>query len=180
MVVIEANDVKGFDNEIGSHRVMRVPPTEKRGRVHTSTVTVSVLRGGAKSLPYDQRSDDDFTYRLFSGTGAGGQHRNKHQNSVVMTHIPTGLKRTSVGRSKERNLVAAKEALLADLDEAKAQALHRGENIVRAKQIGTGGRGDKRRTYRFQDDMVVDHHTGKQTTCKRFMRGGIDSLWAKE
>lgn len=177
MVIIDAKDAKEFLNEAGPHRVMRVPPTEKRGRVHTSTVTVGVLFQEVKETIYDKRQDGDFTYRLFSGTGAGGQHRNKHQNSVVMTHTPTGLKRSCVSRSKERNLIDAKAALIDDLDAAKAAFLQRGENANRSEQIGNGARGDKKRTYRFQDDLVVDHMTGRQVSCKQFLKGKISLLW---
>ena len=145
--------------------------------MHTSTVTVAVLYQTEKQTVWDQRRDEDFTYRLFSGTGAGGQHRNKHQNSVVMTHVPSGLTQTAVSRSKETNLKDAKERLLVLLDQHKAESHHGGQNTTRAVQIGCGMRGDKKRTYRFQDDKIADHETGRETNCKRFMRGDIEVLW---
>jgi peptide chain release factor 1 len=175
MVVIETDDIPAFINEAGGHRIQRVPPTERRGRVHTSTVTVSVLMGAQKTVT--ATDDSAFEVRFFSGTGSGGQHRNKHQNSVVMTHIPTGLKQTAVGRSKERNLVDAKARLLKMIEQQDDQSFHTTTNIVRAGQIGCGMRGDKKRTYRFQEDQINDHETGKQSSCKKFMRGDIESLW---
>jgi len=177
LVTIEAKDFPEFAKERGSHRIQRVPPTEKRGRVHTSTVTVGVLFKVEQETSYDRVSESDFEYRLFSGTGCGGQHRNKHQNSVVMTHIPTGLKQTAVGRSKERNLVEAKERLLGILAEAKKSSAHESLNDERSSQIGNGMRGEKKRTYRFQEDRVTDHETGKSTSCKQFMRGNVEKLW---
>ncbi len=176
-MVIEAKDCERFAIERGSHRIQRVPPTEKRGRVHTSTITVGVLFRTEQATPYDKIADEDFEYRLFSGTGAGGQHRNKHQNSVVMTHIPTGLKQTAVGKSKERNLVEAKSRLLAMLVEQKRSTAHEDENRIRHGQIGNGMRGEKKRTYRFQEDQITDHETGRSMSCKAFMRGNIEKLW---
>lgn len=178
-ITISAKDIPEFLNEAGGHRIQRVPPTERRGRVHTSTVTVSVLldRDQNADSPYTRRSDVDYHIRFFSGTGCGGQHRNKHQNSVVMTHLPTGLQQIAVSRSKASNIQEARERLDALLDEAQAGLSHELENGVRSTQIGTGLRGDKRRTYRFQDDQVVDHETGKKAACKAVMKGQIERLW---
>ncbi len=161
--------------EAGGHRIQRVPPTERRGRVHTSTVTISVL---FDSKPVMEKSrDEDFEVRFFSGTGKGGQHRNRHQNSVVMTHRPSGLTQTAVGRSKERNLVLARERLEALLAASQEASTAKATNDIRAAQIGCGMRADKKRTYRFQDDSITDHETGKQMTCRAFMRGNIERLW---
>lgn len=120
-----------------------------------------------------------FSVRWFSGTGKGGQHRNKHQNCVELVHLPTGARRTGQSsRSRESNLLEAKTALLADLDAARNGASASAENSIRKRQIGSGMRGDKRRTYRFQDDAVVDHETGKKARASAFMRGDIEALWA--
>lgn len=151
-----------------------MPPTEKRGRVHTSTVTVSVLDEARTSSAC---RDTDFSYRWFSGTGKGGQHRNKCQNCLEITHIPSGLKQIATGRSRETNEREAKSALLRKLDELHALSGHVARNEIRSGQIGCGMRGDKRRTYRFQEDSVTDHETGKRMTCKTFMRGDIEKLW---
>lgn len=178
MVVITLEkSIPGFINEAGGHRVQRVPPNEKRGRVHTSTVTCSVLSGERRSSIYDQRHENDFGYRWFSGTGKGGQHRNKHQNCLELTHLPTGLKRSAQGRSREANERECMEAIHSALDAMRDGRGAFETNSVRAQQIGSGMRGDKRRTYRFQDDSIHDHETNRKTTCKRFMRGDIESLW---
>lgn len=169
--------IPGFHNEAGGHRIQRVPPTEKRGRVHTSTVTCAVLDHARAASAYDQRSEKDFSYRWFSGTGKGGQHRNKHQNCLELTHIPTGLSQVANGRSRESNEREATHRLNAMLDSLRDSQNDVETNRTRAGQIGSGMRGDKRRTYRFQDDSITDHVTGKTVSCKRFMRGDIERLW---
>ncbi len=178
MVVITLEkSVKGFDNEAGGHRIQRVPYNEKRGRVHTSTVTVSVLHENTTSTHYDDRSPENFTYRWFSGTGKGGQRRNKVMSCLELTHIPSGVSQIANGRSREANAETAMRDILVKLDSMRDDKNGNDQNNIRAKQIGSGMRGDKRRTYRFQDDSIHDHITGKKATCKRFMRGDIDSLW---
>ena len=170
--------IPGFHNEAGGHRIQRVPPNEKRGRVHTSTVTCAVIDNSrAVSTVYDQRSEKDFSYRWFSGTGKGGQHRNKHQNCLELTHIPTGLSQVANGRSREANEREASARLHSMLDSYRDGENGIQTNQLRSAQIGSGMRGDKRRTYRFQDDSIADHVTGKTVSCKRFMRGDIERLW---
>lgn len=177
VTITTAQHIPQFENEAGGHRIQRIPPTEKRGRVHTSTVTVSVLNEQRRTTPHDQRTRDDFEYRWFSGTGKGGQHRNKHQNCLELTHIPTGLKQIANGRSRDSNEREAMMKLTQVLDSYRDQQNGIQVNQIRAAQIGCGMRGDKRRTYRFQDDQVVDHVSGKKMTTKRFMRGDIEQLW---
>jgi peptide chain release factor 1 len=143
--------------------------------VHTSNVTVSVLDGLAGERAVLRR--EDVSARWFSGTGAGGQHRNKHQNSVELVHLPTGLKRAAQTRSRETSMRAAWDALVAAVSEqAAAQAAH-DANEVRSRQFGLGMRADKRRTWRFRDDRVIDDLTGLSASCAKVMRGHIDLLW---
>lgn len=158
--------------------MQRIPPTEKRGRVHTSTVTVAVTDENVDTDPkYSMRSENDFRIEWFSGTGSGGQHRNKHQNSCRLFHNPTGIKVEIQGRKREGNQKEAFAEINRRLD-----ALAKGERaeslaIEKRNQVGSGMRGDKRRTYRFQDDQVVDHITGKKEKCSKVMRGRFDLLW---
>jgi peptide chain release factor 1 len=177
MVTIRTSHIPGFINEAGGHRVQRVPGNEKRGRVHSSTVTVSVLDEARASTIYDKRTEDDFSYRWFSGTGKGGQHRNKHQNCLELTHIPSSIKVTAQGRSRESNERDCMSALLSKLDEGRDGTGAQVINSIRSNQIGSGMRGDKIRTYRFQDDRVSDHRSGKQASCKAVMRGNLEKLW---
>ena len=120
---------------------------------------------------------EDVSARWFSGTGAGGQHRNKHQNSVELVHLPTGLKRAAQTRSRETSMRAAWEALAAAVFERAAGQAARDENGIRSRQIGLGMRADKRRTWRFRDDRVIDDLTGLSASCAKVMRGHVDLLW---
>ena len=174
MIQITGTDLSGLDNESGGHRIQRIPPTERRGRVHTSTVTVAVID---PDLPQIEISPTDLRVEWYSGTGAGGQHRNKHQNSCRITHIATGITATAQCRSRENSLTQARDAIIQRVnDQIKnlaigAQAQHRRE------QVGSGMRGDKIRTYRFQDDVVQDHNTGRRAQVSAVMRGQFDRLW---
>ena len=152
-----------------------MPPTERKGRVHTSTVTVSVL--DAEKQASQEISLDDLDIEWYSGTGAGGQHRNKHQNSCRITHIPTGLTVSAQTRSRDSSYLQAFTSLTARIQEASRSEGHANMATIKKKQMGSGMRGDKIRTYRFQEDTVTDHNSGKTATCKEVMRGGIDRLW---
>lgn len=140
-------------------------------------MTVAILTSQQSDPALDRRSESDFSYRWFSGTGAGGQHRNKKQCCLELTHLPTGLSQIANGRSRDTNAAEAMAKLTAKLDELKSSGSHEQTNDVRARQIGLGMRGDKRRTYRFQEDAVQDHLTGKRASCRHFMRGDIEKLW---
>lgn len=171
--------MSSLENEAGGHRIQRVPPTERRGRVHTSTVTVAVMSQAARDAasPLLQRGDGDFRVEWFSGSGAGGQHRNRHLNCARLIHIPSGLKQERQGRSREANYRDAMAALNAMLDERLRSGSKAVEDDVRRQQIGSGMRGDKRRTYRFQDDVVTDHITGRSMRASKAMKGGLMELW---
>jgi peptide chain release factor 1 len=123
-------------------------------------------------------ADEQFEYRWFSGTGAGGQHRNKHQNCLELTHVATGIKQSAHGRCRESNKREALDAIRAKLQSHYAGQFGVKKNTDRSSQIGSGMRGDKRRTYRFQDDSVVDHETNKATSCRSLMKGKFDELWS--
>lgn len=171
---VSGKDVRGFDNEAGGHRIQRVPPTERKGRVHTSTVTVAVLREQESNY---EISDSDLHIEWYSGSGAGGQHRNKHQNSCRLTHKPTGIVKTAQTRSRDNSYAEARSALIQEIERIRKADEDNRLNSTRRTQIGSGMRGDKRRTYRFQDDQVVDHVTGKKARCNKVMNGNFDLLW---
>lgn len=123
------------------------------------------------------REDKDFYVEWFSGTGKGGQHRNKHANSAKVYHLPTGLIESRQGRSRTNNLNDAKNALIEKLDGEKHNEIYSEISSTVKNQVGSGMRGDKIRTYRFQDDIVVDHLTGKKTSTKKIMKGNFKLLW---
>jgi peptide chain release factor 1 len=113
----------------------------------------------------------------YSGTGAGGQHRNKHQNSCRITHIPTGIVATAQCRSRQNSYNEALENIQQRVDQIQQAVYNNSVASDRKAQVGSGMRGDKIRTYRFQDDTVKDHVTNKSSTTKRVLAGNIDLLW---
>jgi len=159
-------------------RFQRVPPTEKRGRVHTSTVTVAIIHNDTKNNTiYDLIDDEHFYIEWFSGTGNGGQHRNKHMNSCRVFHQPTGIMESRQGKSRINNFDSAKNALLQLLQNQKNKEQNVNENITRKSQVGTGGRDEKIRTYRFQENIIIDHRTNKKVNLKQTFRGNFDKFW---
>jgi peptide chain release factor 1 len=156
--------------------VQRVPPTEKRGRVHTSTVTIAVLPVPEhKNLDIDTR---DLEWKTCRGSGAGGQHRNTTDSAVQLTHKPTGLMvRCESERSQHQNKAMALDVLRSRLAQHQEDRTQAKRNQKRRQQVGTGMRGDKRRTIALQRDQVVDHRTGRRMSAKKYLRGEVDGLW---
>lgn len=156
-----------------------MPPTERRGRVHTSTVTCAIIDPNVTvSDAFSRRDDADFRIEWFSGSGAGGQHRNRHCNSCRLIHVPTGIVETRQGRERASNLKSAKDAIIQTLNLARTDA---GAVILskeRNGQIGSGMRGDKTVTIRFQDDQVTNHTNGKSMTATKYMKGFMDDVWS--
>jgi len=159
-----------FRDEAGGHRWQRVPPNEKRGRVHTSTITVAVL---PEPTAVDvQVAERDLDWSTCYGTGPGGQKRNKTESTVLLTHRPTGLQvRCETSRSQQHNRVAALGLLRARLWAREAARVAEVRATERRGQVGSGMRGDKRRTIRAQDGTVVDHPTGRRWELRGYLRG---------
>lgn len=159
-----------FAQESGGHRWQRVPPTEKRGRVHTSTVTVAVLREPpAQVFSLDPK---DVEFQATRGSGPGGQHRNKVASAVILKHRPTGITvRCESERSQHQNRELALSWLRAKVWEQQASAQASVLAADRRGQVGSGMRGDKRRTIRCQDGSVVDHLTGQRWPLERYLNG---------
>ena len=145
-----------------------------RGRVHTSTVTVAILDDLQKS----RFTENDVVVEWYSGTGAGGQHRNKHQNSCRVRHLPTGIVKSAQTRTRENSYRLALGALREAVETQGLAGASQSMNDGRRAQIGSGQRGDKRRTYRFRDDSVTDHVTGRTARCTQVMKGCFEKLWA--
>lgn len=121
--------------------------------------------------------ESDLRIEWYSGTGAGGQHRNKHQNSCRIVHAPTGCVATAQCRSRENSLAEAM-ATIQERVNTLVQNHHNSKQAEnRKQQVGSGMRGDKIRTYRFQDDTVKDHITEKTASAKKVLQGKFDLLW---
>ena len=141
-------------------------------------MTVAVLGGaGVAAGPYGRRGEGDFRVEWYSGSGAGGQHRNKHQNSARITHLPTGLVRTAQTRSRENSRAEAMAAMTTELDRLAAGHAHGTANAARRDQVGSGERSDRRRTWAFQRDVVEDFVTGRSMRCRDALAGCLDRLW---
>lgn len=145
-----------FKYESGVHRVQRVPDTEASGRIHTSTATVAVLPEAdeveVSINPADLRID---TYRA---SGAGGQHVNKTESAIRITHLPSGIVvACQEERSQMKNRARAFSMLRAKLHQAEQERLESERRDLRRSQVGTGERTEKIRTYNFPQDRVTDH-----------------------
>lgn len=162
--------VETFKDEPGGHRWQRIPPTEKRGRVQTSTITVAVLPEPTEAQVVLREGDLDF--KFCRGSGNGGQHRQKTDSAVQLTHKPTGLSvRCETERSQTQNKETARGLLRARLWQLEHERVNGSRDDDRRRQVGSGMRGDKIRTIRVRDDVVNDHVTGRQWKFKDYERG---------
>lgn len=162
--------------EAGTHRVQRVPETEKQGRVHTSTATVVVLPEAdevdIEIKPNDIRID------TFCSSGPGGQSVNTTYSAIRVLHIPTGIivscqDQKSQHQNKEKALQVLRSRLLAKQEEERRLA----ESSARQTQVGAGDRSDKIRTYNFPQDRVTDHRVNLSLhSINRFMDGEIEEM----
>ena len=143
--------------ESGGHRVQRVPETESQGRIHTSACTVAVMPE-ADELEEIAINPADLRIDTFRASGAGGQHINKTDSAVRVTHLPSGLVvECQDGRSQHQNKAQALQVLAARLKDMQEREAHAKEASQRKSLIGTGDRSDRIRTYNFPQGRVTDH-----------------------
>ena len=162
--------------EAGVHRVQRIPKTEKSGRVHTSTVSVAVLKTVSeievKIEPKDLRID------TFRSSGAGGQNVNKVETAIRITHLPTGfVVACQSQRSQSQNREVAMNILRAKLAEMQKEKITGETMAERRAQIGTADRDEKIRTYNFPQDRITDHRIGKSwQRMEKILDGNLEPL----
>ena len=143
--------------ESGGHRVQRVPETESQGRIHTSACTVAVMPE-ADELEEIAINPADLRIDTFRASGAGGQHINKTDSAVRVTHLPSGLVvECQDGRSQHQNKAQALQVLAARLKDRQEREAHAKEASQRKSLIGSGDRSDRIRTYNFPQGRVTDH-----------------------
>lgn len=165
--------------ESGVHRVQRVPATEASGRIHTSAVSVAVMpEADDVDIKIDEKDLRIDTYRA---SGAGGQHVNKTDSAVRITHIPTGLVVASQeDRSQIKNRAKAMKLLRARILDAERMRQESVRADLRKKQIGTGDRSEKIRTYNFPQNRLTDHRINYSVhNLPDVMEGYLDELVAK-
>jgi len=163
--------------ESGTHRVQRVPNTETQGRVHTSASTVAVL-------PIIEKIDDisinpaDLRIDTYRASGAGGQHVNKTDSAVRITHLPTGIvSECQDGRSQHKNKAKALEYLHSRLLSAEQDKQKKDTDESRRKQVGTGDRSERIRTYNFPQGRVTDHRINLTLyKLEQLIEGDIEPL----
>lgn len=174
--VIGRGTFKILKYEAGVHRVQRIPATEKRGRVHTSTATVSVL---PELEDIDLHINPaDVTFEAYRSGGHGGQNVNKVSTAVRIKHIPTGIVVTaSSERYQNQNREIAMDLLRAKLWEMEVEKQAEEVGSLKATQVGRGQRAEKVRTYNFPQDRLTDHRIGKSWhNLEKILAGDLDPI----
>lgn len=165
-----------FKYESGVHRVQRVPETESQGRVHTSTATVAILPEMEDTDV--EINDKDIRIDLFRSSGAGGQHINKTESAIRITHFPTGIVVSCQDeRSQTQNKEKAFAMLRAKIYDYYQQQKEAEYRQNRKSQVGTGDRSERIRTYNFPQGRVTDHRIGLSLyNIENFMNGDLDEM----
>ncbi|GHA89532.1 peptide chain release factor 1 [Cognatilysobacter bugurensis] len=167
--------------ESGTHRVQRVPETESQGRIHTSAATVAIIPVEADEVPVDI-SPADLRVDTFRSSGAGGQHVNKTDSAIRITHLPTGtVVESQTERSQHANRDKAMKRLRAMLADAQAAKAAAAQAASRKLQVGSGDRSQRVRTYNFPQGRITDHRVEGLTLydLPNVMTGDLEALVAR-
>lgn len=162
--------------ESGTHRVQRVPATESQGRIHTSAATVAVMPE-EEEVDVDIRPED-LRIDVYRASGAGGQHVNKTESAVRITHIPTGTVVTCQDeKSQHKNKARAMKVLASRILQAEQERQHSEMAADRKSQVGSGDRSERIRTYNYPQGRITDHRVNVTVySLERFMDGEIQGI----
>ena len=163
-------------HESGTHRVQRVPETETQGRIHTSACTVAVLPE-AEDVDVDIATTD-LRIDVFRASGAGGQHVNKTESAIRITHVPTGLVVSCQDeKSQHKNKAKALKVLKSRLYEQMQAEQQAATAADRKSQVGSGDRSERIRTYNFPQGRCTDHRIGLTLyKLEQIMQGSLDEV----
>jgi peptide chain release factor 1 len=178
IVRIEGDGVYGrLKFESGAHRVQRVPETESQGRIHTSACTVAVMPEADEQSEVNIQASD-LRIDTFRASGAGGQHINKTDSAVRITHLPTGMVvECQDDRSQHRNRDKAMQVLAARLKDKQQREQHDKEAAQRKSLVGSGDRSERIRTYNFPQGRITDHRINLTLyKLQAMMEGDLDEL----
>ena len=181
VINIEHEDAqKWFMGESGVHRVQRVPETESQGRIHTSTISVAVFPVSTKDSDNIVLDKKDLRVDTFRASGAGGQHVNKTDSAVRITHLPTKITaECQQERSQHQNRARAMVTLQAKLQQAQRDQAAEQEVEERRSMIGGSTRAEKIRTYNYMQLRVTDHRVGKSWyNLEQILNGKLDEVFA--
>jgi peptide chain release factor 1 len=161
--------------ESGAHRVQRVPETESQGRVHTSACTVAVMPEPQEMENIDIKKED-LRVDTFRASGSGGQHVNKTDSAIRLTHLPSGIVvECQDERSQHKNRARAMSLLQARLNDAQKEAADKEQADARRNLVGSGDRSERIRTYNFPQGRVTDHRINLTLyKLDEFMEGAVD------
>lgn len=166
---------KFFSNESGSHRYQRIPPTERKGRVHTSIITVAVLDKIINTRIIID--NDDLEIKACRGSGNGGQNRNKVSTAVQVKHIPSGI---MVRCEETRSQLQNKQKAISMIEDLlnKDAATSESNKIAKSRlsQAGTGTRCEKSRTINIPGDYVINHNNNKRISYSEYRKGQIEKI----
>lgn len=177
MVLSGQNVYRFLQYEGGTHRVQRVPETEAQGRVHTSAVTVAVIKEPDEDADI-QIDEKDLRVDTYRASGAGGQHINTTDSAVRLTHIPTGIVvYCQQERSQHKNKDKAMRLLKAKMVEAEQEKKQAAIAETRASQVGSGDRSERIRTYNFPQNRLTDHRINlTKYNLDQIMNGELDCI----
>jgi len=163
--------------ESGAHRVQRVPETESQGRIHTSACTVAVLPEPEEQATIEINSGD-LRVDTYRASGAGGQHINKTDSAVRITHLPSGIVvECQEERSQHKNRARAMAWLSAKLNDQQDAAAHKDISDTRKLLVGSGDRSERIRTYNFSQGRVTDHRINLTVYClDEVLAGGVEAV----